>query len=170
MGYDYDALYGAEKDALGPPTKIVTDFFRNLGASPQRILDVGCGQGRDALAIARMGHSVVGVDISENGIADMMIVALRETLDLCGEVADITTYTAEGYFDVVLFDRTLHMLPEEIRLHTLTCLLGNVADKGRVLILDETSNLPAFQNVFDSFEKPWIIEEIKRGCLTARLA
>lgn len=34
----------------------------------QRVLDVGCGPGRHAHALARLGHDVVGVDISERFI------------------------------------------------------------------------------------------------------
>ena len=41
-----------------------------LGLAPgARILDVGCGPGRHALALGRRGFSVVGVDISERFVA-----------------------------------------------------------------------------------------------------
>jgi 2-polyprenyl-3-methyl-5-hydroxy-6-metoxy-1,4-benzoquinol methylase len=33
-----------------------------------RILDVGCGNGSVAVEIARLGHSIVGVDLSQSGI------------------------------------------------------------------------------------------------------
>jgi cyclopropane fatty-acyl-phospholipid synthase-like methyltransferase len=54
-------------------------------------LDVGCGQGRDALFIAIKGHRVVGMDISANGIRDLKDVASRENLPIEGIVADILT-------------------------------------------------------------------------------
>ena len=41
-----------------------------LGLPPgARVLDVGCGPGRHALALARLGFEVVGVDISERFVA-----------------------------------------------------------------------------------------------------
>lgn len=36
----------------------------------KRVLDAGCGGGRNAIAMARYGADVVGVDISEAGLAD----------------------------------------------------------------------------------------------------
>ncbi|WP_342077412.1 methyltransferase domain-containing protein [Yoonia sp. SS1-5] len=68
MAYDYDKLYAQERDALGQPTAIFVDFFDKIDRKQMRVLDVGCGQGRDAIFIARKGHQVVGVDISANGI------------------------------------------------------------------------------------------------------
>lgn len=82
MGYDYDKLYGETRDALGPPTKAFVDFFDRLETKQARVLDVGCGQGCDALFIARAGHRVVGVDLSPNGIRDLTEAARREGLHI----------------------------------------------------------------------------------------
>ena len=32
---------------------------------PLRVLDAGCGQGTQAIALARLGHEVVGIDLSD---------------------------------------------------------------------------------------------------------
>jgi S-adenosylmethionine-dependent methyltransferase len=42
---------------------------------PLRVLDAGCGQGTQAIALARLGHEVVGVDLS-----NALLVAARSTL------------------------------------------------------------------------------------------
>src|SRR4029450_1640277 len=34
----------------------------NIGDSPTRVLEVGCGEGELALALARVGHSVTAID------------------------------------------------------------------------------------------------------------
>jgi SAM-dependent methyltransferase len=165
MGYDYDRLYGETPDALGPPTQVFVDFFASYDRQGARILDLGCGQGRDALFIARAGHHVVGVDISPNGIRDLDAAARREGLPIEGIVADIIDYIPDGLFDVVLIDRTLHMLHQEPRNQVLARLLDHVADGGWLLIADEKSNIPDFEARIAEHAATWKSALRDRGYL-----
>ena len=168
MAYNYDKLYGSTPHALGEPTQVFVEFFGRLDGTMLRVLDVGCGQGRDALFIARLGHSVVGVDLSPNGIRDLIETAHRENLPIEGIAADITTFTPEGEFDVLLIDRTLHMLPRKERLEVLERLIGHVVTGGWTLIADEGSNMEGFKGVFASHEAAWKISLEARGNLFLR--
>lgn len=155
MGYDYDALYQSTPQALGAPTQVFVDFFDALDSKPARVLDVGCGQGRDALFIARLGHSVVGVDLSPSGISELQSVANEEGLAIEGIATDINSFTPDGLFDIVLIDRTLHMLPEKERLSVLKRLIMHVSPNGWVLIADEASNMAGFKAVFAGSDVSW---------------
>jgi tellurite methyltransferase len=168
MAYDYDKLYQSSAQALGEPTQVFIDFFEQQKGKYLRVLDIGCGQGRDALFIARMGHSVVGVDLSPNGIRDLINDANRESLDIEGIVADIVTSAPSGEFDVVLIDRTLHMLPEQERLEVLERLIVTVPKSGWVLIADERSNMRGFKDVFALSSEDWKAELDVRGTLFHR--
>jgi SAM-dependent methyltransferase len=168
MAYNYDELYGETPDALGEPTSLFVDFFHQFEREDTRVLDVGCGQGRDALFIARQGHKVVGVDISPNGIKDLIAAADKEELAVKGVVADITAYKPEGMFDVILVDRTLHMLSDEPRLSVLEQLLNHVDVDGWILIADEASNISGFERVISSHCFDWKHEYSKRGYLFVR--
>lgn len=163
MTYDYDALYAEHPNALGEPTKVFVDFFARLNQPNARVLDVGCGQGRDTLFIARLGHHVVGVDLAPHGIEDMLAVAQKECLHIQGKVADIADFTPEGTFDVVVIDRTLHMLETKARLDTLARLLGYVAPKGWLLIEDERANIAGFKAVITADTRDWTVKIEKRG-------
>jgi len=165
MAYDYEKLYHDTPDALGAPTKIFVDFFQSRPNQNWRVLDVGCGQGRDAIFMARMGHSVVGVDIAPSGIRDMEAAAKAEGLDVTGIVQDLTRFTPPGLFDVVLIDRTLHMLAEAPRLACLTTLLDHVKPQGWCLIADEKSNLAGFRRVISAHKFGWITKTDKGGNL-----
>src|SRR5689334_25277168 len=87
------------------------ESYRLLGAAPgRRILDVGCGLGEDAAAMARLvktGGAVVGVDGSQ-----AMIDAARNRhggiAELSFEVADAAHLRfADGIFDSCRVDRVL---------------------------------------------------------------
>ena len=168
MAYDYDKLYGETRDALGQPTSIFVEFFSQLDRQNLRVLDVGCGQGRDALFIARKGHRVVGVDISPNGIRDLKHVAEIESLPIECVVADIATYTPGGLFDIVLIDRTLHMLALPTRLAVLKTMLDHVTARGWLLIADEASNIEAFEVVHAAHAANWTTLVSRRGYLFLR--
>ncbi|WP_422376777.1 class I SAM-dependent methyltransferase [Roseibium sp.] len=165
MAYDYELLYRETPHALGEPTQAFVDFFNRLDASGLSVLDVGCGQGRDALFIARLGHSVTGVDLSSSGIEQLGADAVRENLPIRGVVADLEHYAPEEDFDIVLIDRTLHMLDEPVRLDLLKRLLPAVKAGGWLLIADEKSNIAGFQNVLDDHSANWVPVLAKRGYL-----
>ena len=168
MAYDYDKLYGKTPKALGEPTTVFVDFFKKRTEERLRVLDVGCGQGRDALFIARLGHSVFGVDVSPNGIRDLLNTAHQENLAIEGVAADIMTFVPDGDFDVVLVDRTLHMLPEKERLAVLAGLIRCVRRTGWLLISDERSNIQGFKEVIASSSCTWEIILDTRGNLFLR--
>jgi len=165
MSTKYEKIYAGQKHALGPPTQEFVSFFTDHADQRWRVLDVGCGQGRDALFIARQGHHVVGVDLSESGVRDLLEDAARERLRIEAFAADNRHYTPTGRFDVIVVDRTLYMIPAGERDDVLASLLRFVAAGGYVLIADEKSNIPGFKQVLADSQGRWDIELEKRGFL-----
>ncbi|WP_299667858.1 GNAT family N-acetyltransferase [uncultured Ruegeria sp.] len=165
---NFDKLYRSTRNALGEPTQVFVGFFKQYSGKPLRVLDIGCGQGRDALFITRLGHSVVGVDISPNGIRDLLEAARHENLSVEGIVEDIRTFVPEDKFDVLLIDRTLHMLLGKDRLEVLNRLISSVSDEGWVLFSDEPSNMQGFKDLFTSSNDAWEVEMDKPETLFVR--
>jgi tellurite methyltransferase len=85
----YELLYLEGRNICGAPSQQFVDFFNTFNRKNCRVLDRGCGQERDALFIARKGHSVCGVDLSETGISQMLEDARKEGLNIDGMVAYI---------------------------------------------------------------------------------
>lgn len=87
-------------------TEQEVDFLVELlGLEPgMRVLDVGCGPGRHALALARRGISVLGVDISERFVEVAVEVADREGLSALArfERADARAMVGDARFDATL--------------------------------------------------------------------
>lgn len=165
MATDYDKVYRDSRHALGAPTKEFVSFFESYQRDHATVLDVGCGQGRDALFIARLGHSVTGIDQSPSGIRDLLKDASIEGLEIEAEVADIRDYLPYRSYDIVLIDRTLHMLKPEERLSVLRKLLACTSECAAVLIADERSNISSFESVFTESESDWMPILKRRGYL-----
>ncbi|MDR2686905.1 MAG: class I SAM-dependent methyltransferase [Oscillospiraceae bacterium] len=68
----------------------------------ERILDLACGYGRHALALARRGFDVVGVDITPVYIEDAKRNAASENLPAAFILSDIRDVAFESEFDAVL--------------------------------------------------------------------
>ncbi|MEH6527669.1 MAG: methyltransferase domain-containing protein [Sneathiella sp.] len=165
MATDYEEFYLENRHGLGEPTKEFVTFFNSYDKKVARVLDVGCGQGRDSLFIARLGHLVTAVDQSPSGIRDLNLDANAETLAIAAETADIREHVWPGPFDVIVIDRTLHMLGAEERLTVLHALLVATAPQSHVLIADERSNIPAFKEVFEKSGWIWTPVLERRGFL-----
>ena len=73
-----------------------------LGLEPgERVLDVGCGPGRHALALARRGIDVVGVDLSDDFIT-LARDAASDGVPARFEVGDVRELAHDGQFDAVV--------------------------------------------------------------------
>ncbi len=104
----YDEQYLVEKTLFGLPYSEFVAFVEAHGKPGGRALDLGCGQGRDALMLARFGYNVIGVDSSQVGISQMIERAGQQALALDGVVADLFEYEPDGMFDAVVLDSILH--------------------------------------------------------------
>ena len=130
----YDKYYQTE-DLFGQPYPELIDFFKK---NPRRgkLLDLGCGQGRDSIPLARLGYTVTGIDHSIVGIEQMNKVAQIENLPLNGIVADIFEFDSFGDFEFVLLDSMFHFAKKDKLKETalIKRILSGI-DEGCVLII-----------------------------------
>ncbi len=78
-------------------------ILRAANAQPGwSFLDLACGNGRHALALARKGFRVVGVDLSANLLDKAREAAARDKLDVEFVRADMRDLEWRGEFDAVL--------------------------------------------------------------------
>ncbi len=71
--------------------------------SGARILDIGCGLGREAFPLSDLGYDVVGIDISKEVISQVKQLSADKGYDISFHVYDGEHLPfAEGSFDVVL--------------------------------------------------------------------
>ena len=112
--------------------------------SGKRILDVGCGFGREAILFALGGAIVHGIDLSEKSIlrASELAERLRVSATFQVDNIDLIEY-GEEYFDVIFCRATLHHLPDPVE--TLKRLCHFVRVGGLMIAQEPRSENPIAQ-------------------------
>ncbi|MHB0768732.1 class I SAM-dependent DNA methyltransferase [Bradyrhizobium sp. 5.13L] len=96
----YDLLY-QDKD-YAEETAFVEAQLRDHGVAPGKLLDLGCGTGLHALAFARRGWNVAGIDLSHEMIARAKARAEQTGLSIAFRQGDAREAGPERDFDAVV--------------------------------------------------------------------
>ncbi len=98
---DWDHRYGSDRMWSGNPNGTLVNEIS--GAAPGRALDVGAGEGGDALWLAEEGWSVTASDISERALGRVAAEAERRGLTVACHHTDANALDAfeTGAFDLV---------------------------------------------------------------------
>lgn len=108
------------------PEAEVMAFAENLAPSA-RVLDLGAGVGRHALALARQGFAVAALDAAPEGIAEIHRIAAAEGLSIDARVGMMTELPfADASFDHVLSWNVIYHGDEAV-------LRATIAEIARVL-------------------------------------
>ena len=102
------------------------------GLAPGRALDLGCGEGADAIWLAQQGWEVTGVDIST-----VALDRARQHAAVAGVVVDFALddlAESPGTFDLVT-SFFLHVPEATLREHTLRVAADSVAPGGTLLVV-----------------------------------
>jgi ubiquinone/menaquinone biosynthesis C-methylase UbiE len=91
---------------------VLPDFLTDLGAKPTDVLDVACGEGSFAVAMAKLGYHVTGIDQSHQMINLAIERAREEDQAVDFLVEDMRSLPYEDDFDLVtcFFDSLNYML------------------------------------------------------------
>jgi len=130
------------------------------------VLDVGVGQGRDAIPLAQMGHRVIGIDLSSIGIVPLKNAAASQHFNIDTEVAELSTNSPTERLDIIIFDRTLHMITNTIeRENAFSRYLDFIQPQGQIVLIDECKNMADFHACMDKHVHKWSISYVKRTFL-----
>ena len=109
---------------------------RIAGRSPGRIIDIATGTGANAVQLAKLGHSVIGVDLDREMLAKAQ-KKRRAHLVLDFMHGDGTALPFEDdSFDAATISFAMHDVPPEIGVGILREARRVVRPKGRIHIID----------------------------------
>ena len=97
------------------PTTFSQFCLKTYLNSTSRILELGCGNGRDTFFFAEHGHNIIGIDLSEIAIENNIKRSKRLNLDGLAKfivndfIGDLTEY---GSFDAIYSRFSMHTITE----------------------------------------------------------
>lgn len=92
---------------------VIERILKPFGKRKIKILDLGCGSSAYGIRFARLGHHVVGVDISKEAVESAKKRARTEKVDATFIVGDIEKLDFEdSSFDMCFFGGVLHHFPD----------------------------------------------------------
>ncbi|MGB9357457.1 MAG: class I SAM-dependent methyltransferase [Acidimicrobiia bacterium] len=120
------AVWGSE------PNRFLVDVASDL--EPGTALDLGCGQGRNALWLASRGFTVTGLDLSPVAVGQAEEMAAELGVDATFKAVDLMAWDPEGrVWDLVLL-AYLH-LPDAMRKAVHAAAVRAVAPGGRIVVI-----------------------------------
>jgi tellurite methyltransferase len=130
-----------DAEPFGPPSEEVIEIAAALpdGAFA---LDLGCGDGRNALLLADHGLYVDAFDISAAAIEKLRSRARAAGVPVRTWVQDIGTFSFEREYDLVVAHGVLHLLGRDVWLHLLDSVRHHTRPGGWNIVAVFTDRLP----------------------------
>ena len=93
------------------PTPIVEEIIRQYGKEQGRMLEIGCGEGRDAAHLLARGYDLLATDVSPEAVRYCREKYPQFAQRFC--VLDALKDTLDKRYDVIYAVAVLHMLTED---------------------------------------------------------
>jgi tellurite methyltransferase len=126
--------------AFGNPSAEIVAFADTLPPYSS-VLDLGCGEGRNALFLAERGFDVTAVDISEHGVSKLRSLASQRGLKVRAEVADMRSYQLDREFDLIISHGCLHLIERAAWQQVLQRIKGHTSAGGHNVVAVFTDRL-----------------------------
>ena len=129
------------------PNRAIKEF-EHLFKKQSAILEVGCGEGQNVLYLAKQGYSDIDAfDISESGISKLKRLCERDQLYINAFVHDLTTYTFDKKYDLIMSFVTLCFVAKSDWKKFITLAKENTNIGGIHIMQIFTDTVPASHDI-----------------------
>lgn len=97
---------------------------------PLKLLDIGCGEGKDAVFFARCGYDVSAFDISEAGLEKTKRLADKARVHVRAFRANLCDYRLDESYDILYSSGVLHYIKPELRDEVMADYKNHVNENG----------------------------------------
>jgi tellurite methyltransferase len=114
------------------PTPFLVDALLNIPVG--NALDIGCGNGRNALFLSKEGWKVYALDVDDEAINSIMNNAGEATLNIQIYREDIRTFKSDKKFDLIVCLMVLHFFTENDIKQVIKWMQDHTAPGGKNVI------------------------------------
>lgn len=141
----YDKIYTENEAPFGAePDKEISKILDHKKSGS--VLDIGAGEGHNALFLAKAGFEVTAEDISRIGVEKIRKSAKENGITINAEVKDIRTENFNRNFDVMVCAFVLHNIPKEEALSLIEKMKEHTNVDGLNVISTFTENGDFYRN------------------------
>ncbi|MDO4465297.1 MAG: helix-turn-helix domain-containing protein [Bacillota bacterium] len=117
MNSDYENRYKSEDYYWGlEPNQLCYEIMKlKPPTKPLKVLDIGCGEGKDAVFLARNGYVVSALDATDKGIEKGKLLAEKYGVSVDFFKANIEDFRLKEKYDIIFSSGVLHFVKPEYR-------------------------------------------------------
>ncbi len=127
-------------------------LLRLKGRSPGRALDLGAGEGADAIRLARLGYEVDAVEVSEVGCQKIEDFARKANVSVRIINEDAEFFGGADQYDVVISNGLLHYVQDKQRLIMRSKAMTSPGGLHVVSCFSDFTPVPAVTRSFPSYQ------------------
>jgi tellurite methyltransferase len=145
----WEQAFREDARPFGPPSEEILEIMERLPRSAS-VLDLGCGDGRNAIPLARAGHQVTAVDRSKHALGSLRRAVALEGEDPEAErplgmelvEAELGRMAPLGRYDLIIAHGVLHLLPPSDRDWLISRMKEHTVPGGWNIVAAFTHALP----------------------------
>lgn len=139
----------------------ISQYIYPLTLDGFNILDCGCGEGNNALTLAKYGARLSVLDISSEKIKKVRDRFTEEKTFVECTIANIEDWTPDTQYDIVLFTNVLHFIPDKRK--ALETILDALKPKGILIFTDLIDEEPTPTEIRNKILKNLVEDSISEG-------